>query len=81
MALQKPFLGRILDDVLAMVGKVDARSPFIFHAISMVLGHEFLRNEKRYRVSTDITSYFLASLLDFGGNQIDMLMVLRNVFK
>ena len=47
----------------------------------MVLGHEFLRNEKRNHVSTDITSCFLASLLDFGGNQIDMLMVLHNIFK
>ena len=32
-------------------------------------------------MSTDITSCFLASLLDFGGNQIDMLMVLLNIFK
>ena len=53
----------------------------VFHAISMVLGHEFLRTEKRYRMFADITSCFLASLLDFGDSQIDMLMLLRNVFK
>ena len=81
MALQKPFLGRIPDDLLAMVCKVDGRSPFIHHAICMVLGHEFFKNNKRYRVSTDITSRFLASLLDLGGRKIDMLMLLRNVFK
>ena len=81
MALQKPFLGRILDNVLAMVCKVYAQSPFICHAICKVLGHEFLRNDKRYRVFMDITSYFLASLLDLGGSQIDILMLLHNVFK
>ena len=47
----------------------------------MVLGHEFLRNDKRYCVSTDITSHFLVSLLDLGGSQIDILMLLRNIFK
>ena len=81
MALQKPFLGRIPDDVCAMICKLDAQSPFIFHAIFTVLGHEFLRKDKRYRVSTDITSRFLTSLLDLGGRQIDMLMLLRNVFQ
>ena len=29
----------------------------------------------------DITFRFLMSLLDLGGSQIDMLMLLRNVFK
>ena len=81
MALQKPILGRIPDEVLAMVCKPDAQSPFICHAIFMVLGHEFLSNDKRYPVSTDITSRFLASLLDLGGRQIDMLILLRNIFK
>ena len=81
MALQKPFLGKISNDVLAMVCKPDAQSPFIHHAIFMVLGHEFLRNDKRYRVSMDITSHFLASLFDLGGSQIDILMLLHNVFK
>ena len=81
MALQKPFLGKIPDDILAMVCKVDGRSPFIRHAICMVLGHEFLRNDKRYRVSTNITPCFLASLLDLGSRQIDMLMLLHNFFK
>ena len=81
MALQKPFLGKIPDDVLAMVCKPDAHSPFIRHAIFMVLGHEFLRNDKRYCVSMDITSRFLASLLDLGGNQVDILMLLCNNFK
>ena len=59
MALQKPFLGKIPDDVLAMVWKVDAQSPFIHHAIFIVFSHEFLRDDKRYRVSMDITSHFL----------------------
>ena len=81
MALQNPFLGKILDDTLAMVCKVDGQSPFICHAICMVLGHEFLKNDKRYRVSTNITSRFLASLLELGGRQIDKLMLLHNVFK
>ena len=74
-------MGKIPDDVLAMVCKPNAQSPFIRHAIFMVLGHEFLRNDKRYCVSTNITSRFLASLLDLGGTQIDMLMLLHNVFK
>ena len=81
MALQKPFLGRILDGVLAMVCKLDVQSPFICHAIFMVIIHEFLRNDKRYSVSMDITSHFLASLLNLGGNQIDILMLLHNIFK
>ena len=81
MVLQKPFLGRIPDNVLAMVCKPDAQSLFIHHAIFMVLIHEFLRNDKRYYVSMDITSRFLASLLDLGGRKIDMLMLLNNVFK
>ena len=81
MALQKPFLGRIPNDFLAMVCKVDGQSPFIHHAICMVLGHEFLGNDKRYRVSTDITSRFLASLPNLGGRKIDMLMLLHNIFK
>lgn len=81
MGLQKPFLGMIPDDVLAMVCKEDAQGPFIHHALFMVLSHESLRNDKRYRVSTDITSHFLASLLDLGGNQVDILMLLCNIFK
>ena len=81
MDLQKPFLDRILDDLLAMVCKTYVQSPFIFHAIFMVLSHEFLRNNKRYHVSTDITSHFLASLLDLGGSQINIVMLLHNVFK
>ena len=81
MALQKPFLGKIPDDILSMVCKVDGRSPFIRHAICMVLGHEFLKNDKRYCVSTDITSRFLVSLLDLGGKKIDMLMLLHNLLK
>ena len=64
MALQKPFLGKISNDLLAMVCKVDGQSPFIRHAICMVLGHEFLKNDKRYHMSTDITSCFLVSLLN-----------------
>ena len=81
MGLQKPFLGMIPHDVLAMVCKEDAQDPFICHALFMALGHEFLRDNKRYRVSTDITSRFLASLLDLGGNQVDIVMLLCNVFK
>lgn len=81
MALQKPFLGKIPDDVLAMVCKLDAQSLFIRHAIFMVLGHNFLRNNKRYHVPTDITSRFLTSLLDLGGSQIHILMLLHNIFK
>ena len=81
MGLQKPFLGVIHEDVLEMVCKEDATCNFFCYALSMVLAHEFLRNEKRYCISIDITSYFLTSLLDLGGNQIDILMLLRNVFK
>ena len=32
-------------------------------------------------MSTDITSRFLNSLLTLGGSQIDMLMLLHNIFK
>ena len=46
-----------------------------------IIGHEFLRNDKRYHVSTNITSHFLVSLLDLGGRKIDMLMLLCNIFK
>ena len=81
MALQKPFLGRIPEEFLAMVCKPDAQSPFIHHAIFMVLYHELLRNDKRYHVSMDITFGFLMSLLNLGGNQIDTLMLLRKFFK
>ena len=47
----------------------------------MVLDHEFLRNDKSYRVSTNITSRFLASLVNLGGSQVDILMLLHNIFK
>ena len=81
MGLQKPFLGMIPNDVLAMVCKKDAQGPFIHHALFMVLGHGFLRNDKRYHVSKNITSYFLTSLLNLGGNQLDILILLHNIFK
>lgn len=81
MALQNPFLGMIPNDVLVMVCKQDAQGPSIRHALFMVLGHEFLRNDKRYHVSIDITSHFLTSLLNLGGNQVDIMMLLRNILK
>ena len=65
----------IPEDFLAMVCKEDVVGPFFCYAFLMVLGHEFLRNEKRYQVSIDITSHFLTSLLDLGGNQVDILIV------
>ena len=64
-----------------MVCKEDAQGPFIYHALFMVLGHEFLRNNKRYHVSMNITSSFLASLLNLGGSQADILMLMHNIFK
>lgn len=37
--------------------------------------------KNRYRVNMDITSWFLVSILDLGGDKVDMLMMLMKVFK
>ena len=54
---------------------------FVIAAVKMVLGRAFLENGNRYRVNTDITSQFLASLLDFKGSKVDILLLLRKTFK
>ena len=80
MGLQKPSLGMISKDVLAMVCKESSIGPFICYALFMVLDHELIGNEKRYHVSTYITSYFPSSLINLGGNQVNILMLLCNFF-
>ena len=65
----------IPEDFLVIVIKEDVTGPFFCYAFLMVLSHEFLRNEKRYHVSTDITSHILVSLLNLRSNQVDILMV------
>jgi hypothetical protein len=47
----------------------------------MLLGREFLENVDRYHVCTDITSRAFASLLDLGGQKVDIVLLLRKVFK
>ena len=54
---------------------------FIITAMKMVLGCEFLENENRYHVNTDITSQFLASLLDLREARVDILFLPRKTFK
>ena len=54
---------------------------FIIATMKMVLGNEFLENENRYCVNTNITSQFLASLLDLKEVRVDILLLLRKTFK
>jgi hypothetical protein len=76
---QKAFLGLVTDPILASVAT--ELGAFTKEAIRMVLGREFLENENRYRVNTDISSRFMASLLDLGGEKVEILMLLRKVFR
>lgn len=75
----RAFLGFVRDPTLQSVYKEVGM--FTNEAVRMVLGRDFLCNENRYHVKTDITSKFLASLLDIGGDKVDMLMLIRKVFK
>ena len=54
---------------------------FVIATVKMVLGQEFLENVNRYCVNTDITSQFLASLLDLREVRVDILLLLRKTFK
>lgn len=54
---------------------------FTNEAVRMVLGREFLCNENRYCVNTDVTFRFLASQLGLRGDKVDMLTLLRKAFK
>lgn len=72
-------MGSVRDSTLQSVCK--EVGSFTNEAVQMVLGREFLRNENRYPVNTNITSQCLACLLDLGGEKVDMLMLLRKVFK
>ena len=54
---------------------------FIIHSMEVVMGHNYLENENRYHVKIDITSQFLASLLDLGEVRVDILLLLRKTFK
>lgn len=76
---QRAFLGSVRDPNLQSICK--EVGSFTNEAVWMVLGREFLWNENRCRVNMNITSRFLASLLDLGGDKVDMLMQLRKVFK
>ena len=54
---------------------------FIIANMKIVLGCDLLENENRYRVNTNITSQFLASLLDLEEAKVDILLLLRKAFK
>lgn len=76
---QRAFLGSVRDPTLQSVFMKVAM--FTNEIVRMGLGREFLRNENRYIINTDIMSQFLASFLDLRGDNVDMLMLLRKVFK
>ena len=40
-----------------------------------------MENGNRYHVNTDITSQFLAYFLDLRGSKVDILLLLRKMFK
>ena len=68
------FLGHVPGENLLQIFNEAAATPsqcvvhFVIAAVKMVLGRAFLENGNRYHVNTDITSQFLASLLDLGGS-------------
>ena len=81
---QKAFLGHIPEEnLLSICNEVVPCSgvKFVIAAVKMVLGHEFLENENRYCVNSDITSQFLASLLDLGEARAEIVVLLRKIFK
>jgi hypothetical protein len=81
---QKAFLGRVpKENLLSICNEVVPCSgvKFVIAAVKMVLGHEFLENENWYRVNSDITSQFLASLLDLGEARAEIVVLLRKIFK
>ena len=84
---QKAFLGcipnenllSICNEVVTVLGQCVVN--FIISTIKMVMRQEFLENGNRYRVNTDITFQFLASLLDLRGSKVNILLLLRKTFK
>ena len=81
---QKAFLGRIPEENLLSISNEVVPCfgvKFFIAAIKKVLGHEFLENENRYRVNSDITSQFLASLLDLKEARAKIVVLLRKIFK
>lgn len=58
------FLGKIMDHRLKMVLKV--HHGLVLWAVKWVLSKDFLEVDNRYRVNTDISSRFVATLLDLG---------------
>ena len=80
----KAFLGHVpKENLLSICDEVVPWSgvKFFIAAIKMVLRCEFLENENRYRVNNDITSQFLASLLDLGEARAEIVVLLRKIFK
>ena len=69
------------ENLLSICNEVELEVDVIIHAIKMVLGHEFLVNENRYHVNTNLTSHFLASLLYLGEKSVQIFFLLRRVFK
>ena len=84
---QKAFLDRIPDEnLLSICNEVTAvpshcAMNFIIAIVKMVLGREFLENENRYLINTDITSQFLASFLDLEEANVNIFLLLRKTFK
>jgi hypothetical protein len=81
---QKAFLGRVPEENLFSICNEVVPctgAKFVIAAVKMVLGREFMENENRYRVNSDITSQFLASLLDLGEPRVESVLLLRKIFK
>lgn len=81
---QKAFLGRVPEEnLLSICNEVVPCTgvKFVIASVKMVLGWEFMENENRYHVNSDITSQFLASLLDLGEARVETVLLLRKIFK
>lgn len=76
---QRAFLGPFPDENIYQI--YNDPGPFVFEAMKKVLSCKFLENEDKYLINTDITSWFLVSLLDLRGQKVNMLILLRQTFK
>lgn len=73
------FLGPVTDRLLK--GLLQSPDSFTIEAAMMILGRRFVESGERYRVNSDITSRFVASLLDLQASKEMIAQLSHLIFK
>jgi len=76
--MQMAFIGSIIN--LRLQRMLPRSDDLMVGAVRMILGKDFMENDERYRVDTDISSRVLAMLLELDTAKAEVETIMRGIF-